>query len=52
MANANDLLRDLFGRVADELPQLLDGLAPDALHWRPGPDANPIGWLAWHIGRC
>lgn len=52
MTTANDLLRDLFDRVADELPRLLNGLGPDALHWRPGPDANPIGWLAWHIGRC
>lgn len=46
------LLGDLFGRVADALPALLEGLDADAVRWQPDPDANPIGWLAWHIGRC
>jgi hypothetical protein len=47
-----DILQDSFSRVADELPQLLDDLPLAALHWQPDPNANPIGWLAWHIGRC
>lgn len=29
----------------------LDGLTPDELRARPAPDANPIGWLAWHLTR-
>jgi hypothetical protein len=46
------MLQDLFGRVAEDLPQLLEGLDLKAMHWQPDPGANPIGWLAWHIGRC
>lgn len=49
---ATALLQDLFGRVAEALPPLLDGLDGDALRWQPDPAANPMGWLAWHIGRC
>lgn len=46
------LLKDAFGRVAEELPASLEGLTPEQLLWRPGPEANSIGWLAWHIARC
>lgn len=49
---ATTLLKDAFGRVAEELPASLDGLTAEQLLWRPGPDANSIGWLAWHIARC
>src|SRR3954447_8932979 len=45
------LLLDCFGRVHEDLPALLDGLDADALRWRPDPDANPIGWLVWHLTR-
>lgn len=50
--DALDILRDGFSRVVDELPDALAGLSADDLTWRPTPDANSIGWLAWHIGRC
>lgn len=46
-----DVLRDAFGRVHDELPAVLDGLSVDELLWRPDPDANPVGWLVWHLAR-
>lgn len=45
------ILADAFGRVHEEIPQLLGGLDPDALTWRPDPDANSIGWLIWHLSR-
>ena len=45
------VLRDAYGRIHDELPQLLDGLDAETLLWRPDADANPIGWLAWHLTR-
>ncbi|TWE10097.1 mycothiol transferase [Rudaeicoccus suwonensis] len=48
---ANTLLRDAFGRVADELPSLLDGLTPDQVLWRPEGRGNSIGWLVWHLTR-
>lgn len=51
MTSATDILRDAFGRVHEELPEVLSGLTPDELRWRPHPDANPIGWLVWHLTR-
>lgn len=50
-AVTNGLLVDAFTRVHDELPSQLNGLTSDDLVWRAGPDANPIGWLAWHLTR-
>jgi hypothetical protein len=46
-----DLLTDAFGRIRDDVHDLLHGLDDDALAHRPGPDANSIGWLVWHLGR-
>ena len=46
-----DVLRDSFGRIAEGVPALLHGLDDDALTHRIGPDANPIGWLVWHLAR-
>lgn len=48
---AGALLADSFGRVADDLPELLTGLSREALLWRPDAAANSIGWLAWHLTR-
>ncbi|WP_188836246.1 mycothiol transferase [Flexivirga endophytica] len=46
-----EILTDAFTRVREGLPQQLDGLTAEQVLWRPGPDANPIGWLAWHLAR-
>jgi len=48
---ARALLVDAFGRVAEDLPRLLDGLPAAGILWQPDPDANSIGWLAWHLAR-
>jgi hypothetical protein len=45
------VLIDTFQRVADNLPQIVDDLSDDDLSWRPTADANPIGWLVWHLLR-
>jgi hypothetical protein len=45
------LLLDAFGRVHEDLPGLLDGLDEEALHWRADAEANPVGWLVWHLTR-
>ena len=45
------LLLDAIGRVHESLPGLLEGLDEDALRWRPDADANPVGWLVWHLTR-
>lgn len=46
-----DLLTDALARNADNAAAVVDGLDADELAWRPGPDANPIGWLLWHLAR-
>lgn len=51
MADAIDLLRDLFGRSHEAVPSLVDDLTPAELLWRPDADANSIGWLVWHLTR-
>jgi hypothetical protein len=51
MTTATDVLVDAFTRVHDDLPDVLDGLAPADLLWRPDADANPIAWLVWHLTR-
>lgn len=46
-----DLLQDGFTRIAEGVPAVVDGLSVDDLLWRPDRDANPIGWLVWHLAR-
>jgi len=47
----SELLADAFGRIAEGGRDVVDGLDDDQLAHRPGPDANPIGWLVWHLTR-
>ncbi|WP_345262080.1 mycothiol transferase [Nocardioides nanhaiensis] len=46
-----DVLRDAFGRIPDGVAGVLEGLDDEQLHHRPAPDANPVGWLVWHLLR-
>ncbi len=46
-----DLLRYAFDQVDGTLRRTLRGLDPDELSRRPGPGANTIGWLVWHLVR-
>lgn len=46
-----ELLQDHFTRIRDTAHRIVDGLGPADLHWRPDPEANPIGWLVWHSAR-
>ena len=45
------LLTDTFGRVAELVADLTDGLSPDTAAYRPDPEANTIAWLIWHLSR-
>ncbi|MFC4785975.1 mycothiol transferase [Nocardioides sp. MAHUQ-72] len=45
------LLLDALGRIAEGGRDVVDGLDVEQLAHRPGPDANPIGWLVWHLAR-
>ena len=49
--HAKDILIDGFGRVREEVHAAVEGLGPDALNARPGPDANSVTWLVWHLTR-
>ena len=46
-----ELLLDALDRVEQGVEAVLDGLDAQALAHRVGPDANPIGWLVWHLLR-
>lgn len=45
------LLVDALSRSHENALAVLDGLSVEQLTWRPAPDANPIGWLVWHLAR-
>lgn len=46
-----EILTDAFDRVREGLPAQLEGLTAEQVLWRPAPNANSIGWLAWHLAR-
>ena len=48
---AMDLLVDALGRVRETVHATVEGLDRRALSYRVDPDANPIGWLVWHLSR-
>src|SRR5690349_24866559 len=46
-----ELLKDAFTRVVESVDRVVDGLTEDELAARPGPEANSIAWLVWHLAR-
>lgn len=46
-----ELLLEIYGRVPPLARRAVDGLPPDRLAERAGPDANTIAWLVWHLAR-
>jgi uncharacterized damage-inducible protein DinB len=46
-----DLLVDGFGRIRENVVDVLSGLTRDQLTYRVGVSANPISWLVWHLTR-
>ena len=46
-----DVLIDAYGRIHEEVEQVLDGLDAGELGARLDPDANSIAWLVWHLTR-
>lgn len=46
-----EALTDSFERIRALVTSTLDGLDPEALQWRPDPEANTIAWLVWHVAR-
>ena len=48
---SRDLLLYAYEQVSETLSRTVEGLGPDDLARRVAPDANPIGWLGWHLLR-
>ncbi|MDQ4488819.1 DUF664 domain-containing protein [Sinomonas sp. ASV486] len=48
---ATEILADGFERVREGVEHVLLGLSPEHLLQRPGPHANHIAWLVWHLTR-
>jgi uncharacterized protein DUF664 len=46
-----ELLTDAFGRIRETVLAVVQGLTPDQLTHRLDHDANPVGWLVWHLTR-
>jgi hypothetical protein len=46
-----DLLVDGFGRISENVADVLSGLTPDQLAYQIDASANPISWLVWHLTR-
>jgi hypothetical protein len=51
MTTATDVLADGIERIRDLVSSTAEGLTTDDLAYRPGPKANSIGWLLWHLSR-
>jgi len=46
-----DLLSYAYEQIQNTLRRTVDGLSPEQFAARVGPEANTIGWLAWHLLR-
>ncbi|MFB7331091.1 DUF664 domain-containing protein [Streptomyces adustus] len=49
--HAKDVLIDAYGRIREEVHSVVEGLGPENLNARPGPEANSVAWLVWHLTR-
>jgi len=46
-----EVLIDAYGRIHEEVGNVLEGLDTEALGARVDSDANSISWLVWHLTR-
>lgn len=47
----NQFIEDSLNREQQLLQEVVSDIIPEELTWRPGPDANPMGWILWHMLR-
>ena len=47
----DEFIADALAREQELLLEAVQDLTPDELGWRAGPEANPIGWILWHMIR-
>jgi uncharacterized damage-inducible protein DinB len=51
MTPAAEVLVDAYGRIREVVEEVVDGLTPEELAFRPDSQANSIAWLVWHLTR-
>jgi len=51
MATSADLLVDGFGRIRENVADVLSGLSREQLIYQIDDGANPVSWLVWHLTR-
>ena len=49
--NLNEFIEDALNKEHKSLMEAVTDLTPQELAWRAGPEANPIGWILWHMIR-
>jgi hypothetical protein len=49
--DVSEQLTDAFDRVRHGVEQVLEGIDPGALTFRPDAEANTVAWLVWHLTR-
>lgn len=49
--DVSELLTELFDRIPPLVTQAVEDLDAEQLAAAPGPGANTIGWLVWHLAR-
>ena len=47
----NEFILDALDKERQFLLEAVGDLTPQELSWRAGPEANPIGWILWHMLR-
>ena len=47
----DEFIEDALEREQELLLEAVQDLTPEELVWRAGPEANPIGWILWHMLR-
>ncbi len=47
----NEFIEDALAKEHGFLMEAVQDLTPEELVWPPGPGANPIGWILWHMIR-
>lgn len=47
----SQLLIDAYDRIPPLVAGAVEGLDAEGLAARPGPEANSVGWLVWHLAR-
>jgi uncharacterized damage-inducible protein DinB len=48
---STEILTDAFGRIHAVVHSVLKDAPVELLTFRPGPEANTIAWLVWHLTR-